>query len=173
MVEIGARRGQTRALANRLSAQGMPLPDCGRVAPAADQLILGVRPGRWMPLSPVAQPGATVGLWRSAIAGLGSAVDLSSGLAALHLQGPATTAVLAQSCRLDLTGEAFAPGRAAATILAQVPATLAALPSGLLLLTPVTTARHLYEWLLHAARGFRVEQRADLTLNDILRRENP
>ncbi len=168
LVEIGARRGQAPALTALLNAQGVPTPACGRVAAAPAQLVLCVRPERWLRLSPPAQPGTTAGAWRAATAGRGIAVDLSSGLAVLHLRGPAVAEVLARSCRLDLEG-ALPVGHAAATVLAQVAATLAALPSGLLLLTPATTARHVREWLLEAARPFGAEEDSELILNDVLR----
>jgi sarcosine oxidase gamma subunit len=62
--------------------------------------------------------------------------------------------MLARGCRLDLEPTLFPPGRAAATIIAQVPVTLAALASGMLLLTPATTGRHLRHWLAATARPF-------------------
>ncbi|HEV2286622.1 MAG TPA: hypothetical protein VGR80_11320, partial [Steroidobacteraceae bacterium] len=81
-------------------------------------------------------------------------VDLSGALAAFLLAGPAVPGMLARGCRLDLRPAAFPTGSAAATIMVQVPATLAALSAGVLILTPATTARHLYEWLLETARPF-------------------
>jgi sarcosine oxidase subunit gamma len=84
-------------------------------------------------------------------------VDLSSGLAAMWLEGPACREALARGCRLDLHPSAFPSGHAAATIMAQVAVILVALSSGVLLLTPATTSRHFSEWLAHAAAPFYFE----------------
>jgi sarcosine oxidase gamma subunit len=59
-----------------------------------------------------------------------------------------------RGCRLDLDPDVFPAGSAAATIMAQVSVTIMALSSGVLLLTPATTARHFYEWLASAAKPF-------------------
>jgi hypothetical protein len=48
--------------------------------------------------------------------------------------------------------------------MAQVAVILAVLPSGLLLLTPATTARHLREWLASTAKPFGLVPRADVTV---------
>jgi sarcosine oxidase subunit gamma len=83
---------------------------------------------------------------------MGSAVDLSSALAVLHLAGPMARELVARSCRVDLHESAMPSGRAVATVMAQVAVTIAAIPSGMLLLTPATTARHFREWLLASAK---------------------
>ena len=79
-------------------------------------------------------------------------MDLSSGLALLHLAGPMARELLARSSRVDLQETGLPVGRAVATVMAQAAVTIAAIPSGLLVLTPSTTARHLREWLLASAR---------------------
>jgi sarcosine oxidase, subunit gamma len=121
---------------------------------SADHLALCVRPDRWLILSPPASAGASAGVWQAACAGLGIALDLSSGLTALQLAGPAAREVLVRGCRLDLDPDAFPVGAAAATIMVQVSVILVALPSGLLLLTPASTARHVREWLVSTAKPF-------------------
>ena len=73
---------------------------------------------------------------------------------AFFLEGPAVRELLARACRLDLDAGAFPVGRAAATIMVQVPAILARLTPGMLLLTPATTAQHLREWLVETSRPF-------------------
>ena len=95
-------------------------------------------------------------------------VDLSSGLAVLHLCGPEARAVLARSCRLDLDPKHFPTGRAAATIVAQVSTVIVATPRGLLLLTPSSTARHFREWLLATGRPFGIGPPCDVSLADLL-----
>ena len=91
-------------------------------------------------------------LWQAACASAGSAVDLSSALAMLHLSGPRARELLARSCRVDLHEHSLPAGRAIATVMAQVAVTIATIPSGLLLLTPATTARHFREWLIASAK---------------------
>jgi sarcosine oxidase subunit gamma len=106
-------------------------------------------------------------MWQTRCAGRGAAVDLSSALAAFHLAGPAAREVLARGCRLDLDREAFPSGHAAATMMAQVSTVLAALPSGLLLLTPSSTARHFRDWLASSAKPFGCVEGRDGSLEDL------
>jgi len=171
IVEVSARCGRAADLAALAREMGSPLPAFGRAAIAGGRLALCVRPERWLLLEARAPAGTTAALWQAACAGYGVAVDLSSGLAALHLAGAAARAMLARTCRLDLDPCVFAQGVAAATIMAQVPATLASLPSGLLLLTPSTTARHLREWLAAAGKAFGLSSEPDLTLAELLGRD--
>jgi sarcosine oxidase subunit gamma len=116
--------------------------------------VLCVRPERWLLLTAPGAPGAALSGWRGACSGCAVALELSSALSALHLEGPAVPEVLARGCRLDLHPEAFVPGSAAATYLAQVPVLLASLSAGWLLLTPSSTVRHFREWLGATARPF-------------------
>jgi heterotetrameric sarcosine oxidase gamma subunit len=164
IVEIVALRHRTRDLQSIALSRGLQLPPLGRVAIAPDQLSLCVRPDRWLLLTPPASPGATAGAWQTACAGVGAAIDLSSGLTALQLAGRAAREVLVRVCRLDLDPDAFPVGAAAATIMVQVSVTLAVLPSGLLLLTPSSTARHLRDWLTCTARPFGLMPPSDPTL---------
>ncbi|MGH8267018.1 MAG: sarcosine oxidase subunit gamma family protein [Steroidobacteraceae bacterium] len=164
IVEIAARANGAPGLESVAVGRALELPALGQIALAPDQLALGVRPGRWLLLSAPAAPGAAAAIWQAACAGVGAAVDLSSGLAGLHLGGPAAREILARACRLDLDLSAFPAGRAAATIMVQVSVVLAALPSGLLLLTPATTARHVREWLTSTGKPFGLTARADVTV---------
>ena len=166
-IELAAFSGRAAELAGIAERRGLPLPAFGRVACAAGQMVLSVRPQRWLVLSAPQAAGATADLWHSAGAGVGAAIDLSSAQTALHLAGPAVRELLARSCRLDLDPDAFPPGSAAATIMMQVSVMLAALPSGLLLLTPATTARHVREWLLAAATPFGLIPLPEMSLNDL------
>lgn len=168
IVELAARRACDRALQARAGECGLALPLPGEAARAGDQLLLCVRPQRHLLLSPAAAPGVTAAHWQAACAGVGTAVDLSSGLTALHLAGPAARAVLVRSCRLDLDPQAFPAGAAAATLIAQVSAILVALSSGLLLLTPASTAAHLRDWLAARAKPFGFMLRPDVTVAALL-----
>ncbi len=150
----------------------------------APALVLCVRPDRWLLLSPPAAPAAdaapgspqpaessaaVVAAWSAATAGVGAAVDLSAGLTALLVRGSAVRDVLARACRLDLHPTVFPVGHAAATQMVQVSVILVALPSGMLLLTPSTTARHVREWLAATAQPFGFAPRAAISLGSILR----
>jgi len=68
---------------------------------------------------------------------------------------------------IELHPDAFTPGRVAASHMAQVPVTLAALPAGWLLLTPSTTARHFREWLASTARPFGLAARTGATVASV------
>jgi len=164
VVEIAAFHGRAPELERIAGARGLDLPPPGQLARASRPLALCVRPARWLLLAPPASPGATAAHWQAACGRMGAAVDLSSGLVAWHLAGPQVREVLSRACRLDLDPEVFPAGRAAATIMAQVAVILAVLPSGLLLLTPATTARHLREWLASTAKPFGLVLRADVTV---------
>lgn len=164
IVQIAVLRGRAPELERIARDRGLQLPALRRAAIAADQLALCARPERWLLLSSPAFPGATAGVWQAACAGFGAAVNLSCGLTALHLAGSAVREVLVRACRLDLDPHAFPVGTVAATIMVQVSVILAALPSGLLLLTPSTTARHFREWLVSTAAPFGLMLQSDMPL---------
>jgi heterotetrameric sarcosine oxidase gamma subunit len=164
IVEIAALRGGAPALQEVASRRAAPLPPRGRVGLLAGGLILSVRPERWLILFPPAAPGAVAQSWAGACAGCGVALELSSALTALHVSGAAVREVLKRGCRLDLEPPSFPTGSAAATIIVQVPVVLAALASGVLLLTPSSTARHFREWLAAAARPFGLMPYAGVTV---------
>jgi sarcosine oxidase subunit gamma len=151
----------------RRRVAGLELPAFGRVTRAAQQVVLSVRPGRWLVLSSPLAPGVAAEQWALACANQGSIVELSSALAVFALGGARAAEVLTRGCRLDLDAEVFQTGRAAATIMAQVSVILAAVPAGLLLLTPSSTARHVREWLTATARPFGVAGEAELPFSDI------
>jgi heterotetrameric sarcosine oxidase gamma subunit len=173
IVELAALRGRVRELESLAGQRRLPLPRLGCAVGSADQLTLCVRPARWLLLARCASPGVTASAWQAACAGFGTAVDLSCGLTALHLAGPAAREVLVRGCRLDLDPRAFPVGTAAATVIAQVSAILASLSSGLLLLTPSSTARHMGEWLTAAAQPFGFAPRSDLTVTALSGDQRP
>jgi sarcosine oxidase subunit gamma len=154
IIELAALRERTQVLKALAARRGLALPSAGWIITARETLVLCVRPERWLLLAAPNSPGAALAGWRTACAGCAAAIELSSALTALYLAGPAVPEVLARGCRLDLHQQAFLPGSAAATHMAQVPVTLAALSAGWLLLTPSTTARHFSEWLGASARAF-------------------
>ena len=75
--------------------------------------------------------------------------------------------------RLDLHPAAFAPGSAAASSMAQVPVTIAALSAGWLLLTPASTARHFSEWLTATAGPFGFTGAAGVTVASLSGERTP
>jgi len=164
IVELAALREREYVLKALTGRRGVSLPHFGRLAAAGDTLALCVRPQRWLLLSAPLAPGLTAAAWQAPCAGMAAVVDLSSALVAVHLSGPRAREALARSCRLDLDPDVFPPGHAAATIMAQVGAILAAVPAGMLILTPASTARHLHEWLVSAARPFGLAPRADVSV---------
>jgi heterotetrameric sarcosine oxidase gamma subunit len=168
IVELGAHRGGTAGLAAIAAERGLVLPALGHAAIAGERLALAVRPGRWLVLEAADGQPIPCAQWEAACAGNGTAVDLSAGLAVLRLCGPEARAVLARSCRLDLDPKHFPAGRAAATIIAQVATVIVAIPRGLLLLTPSTTARHFREWLLATGRPFGIGSPRDVNLAEVL-----
>jgi heterotetrameric sarcosine oxidase gamma subunit len=147
VLQLGVRRGAHVALAGRLQPQGLVLPEPRALSRAPGGLVLALRPQRWLLLLPPAPPGASCAHWAGLCADLGFVVDLSAGLRAQLLTGTGSAALLAHGCRLDLAAGSFPVGRIAATSIAQTPVVLAAVPRGLLLLTPATLAQHFTEWL--------------------------
>jgi heterotetrameric sarcosine oxidase gamma subunit len=168
ILELAAFGGAAPELVRRGGEAGWALPPLGRVSAAPAGLALAVRPERWlMVLAPHAR-GTSATRWQGLLGTSGAVVELSAGLAALCLAGASAREVLKRGCRLDLDPEVFAEGSAAATQMAQVGVTLAALPGGLLLLTPASTARHLREWLMHAGRAFGIAAVSDVTVAAVL-----
>lgn len=162
IVEIAAYRRGARELEHVAARRGVRFPSLGRVSAGPDHLALAVRPDRWLVLTAPVAAGAAAADWRAAGAPFGAAIDQSSGLAALHLAGPAVRETLARGCRLDLHPDVFPAWHAGASLIAQVAVIVAALPAGWLLLTPATTARHFHAWLASAARPFGLNLRSDL-----------
>jgi heterotetrameric sarcosine oxidase gamma subunit len=160
VVEIAAWRSRGADVLAQAARRGLRLPAFGEAAVGSDRIALCVRPDRWLLLGPQARPGERAAAWQDDCRSLATVVDLSSALAVLRLSGPAAREVLARGCRLDLDPGIFRAGQAAATVIAQVAVTVVALSSGVLLLTPATTARHFEDWLAAAATPFGFELRA-------------
>ncbi len=164
ILEVAAFGGAAPELARRGAQAGWALPPLGRVSVAPAGLALAVRPERWLiALAPQA-PGTSAAHWQGLVGTTGAVVERSAGLAAFFLAGAPAREVLRRGCRLDLDPGVFAAGCAAATQIAQVAVTLAALPGGLLLLTPASTARHLREWLMQVGRAFGIAAVSDVTV---------
>jgi heterotetrameric sarcosine oxidase gamma subunit len=167
VVELAAFRHRAAELERLAAKRNIALAAPGDLVTHSGGLTLSVRPGRWLLLAPPTAPGESAARWAEASRGCGALVDLSSALAAFLLRGPAVEEMLARACRLDLETHAFPVGRAAATIMVQVPAVLARLTPGMLLLTPATTARHLREWLVATSRPFGLARAPDATVSEL------
>ena len=171
IVELAPFRGRASEVERLVAERGIPLPGRGGVLARAGRAALSVRPERWLLLEPRASPGASAAAWQG-LNGNAAVVDQSAALAAFLLAGPALGEMLARGCRLDLATDAFPVGSAAATIMVQVPAILARLRRGMLLLTPATTARHLREWLVATSQPFGLALGVDVGMSE-LERESP
>lgn len=167
VLELGARRDAEERLGELIAAQGASLPSPGRWQRVANGMLLAVRPKRWLLLLPPAAAGRAAAQWQERTHAHAFTVELSAGLRALFASGTAVREVLARGCRLDLADGNFAPGSAAATVIAQLAVTIAAVPRGLLLLTPATTARHFGEWLHATAQPFGLAEAADVTVASV------
>jgi len=167
LVELVAFRERAGDLGQLAAERGLGLPGPGELVAGPEGLTLSVRPGRWLLLSRPVAAGESARHWAEASRGRCAVADLSSAVAAFLLRGPAVGEMLARACRLDLEPRAFPVGRAAATIMVQVPAILARLTPGMLLLTPATTALHLREWLVQASRPFGLALASDATVSEL------
>jgi len=167
LIELAAFRERDGELEQLAAERSLTLPGPGGIVARPQSLVLSVRAARWLLLSPPEAAGESAARWAEASRGRSAVVDLSSALAPFLLRGPAVRELLARACRLDLDASAFPVGRAAATIMVQVPAILARLTSGMLLLTPATTAQHLREWLVEASRPFGLALARDATVSEL------
>lgn len=167
VTELAALRGRVPELERIAASRGLRLPPTGHAVVTSDALVLSVRPERWLLVTSPAPAGATADNWRVLGVGAAAAVDQSAGLAVLQLAGSNVREVLARGCRLDLAADSFASGRAAATSMAQVATILVAVTSGVLILTPASTARHLHEWLSTTARPFGLAARGHVSVSTL------
>ncbi len=167
VLEVAALRQGAAAAEGFGRACGEPLPRFGSARIDSPTLALCVRPSRWLLVAPrspsPASPRAVT--WRAGCGAQVAVTELSSALAAFIAAGPRLRELLARGCRLDLDPEVFPAGSAAASVMVQVPVVLAALPRGMLLLTPASTAQHFAEWLEAAARPFGPAQ--NLTIDEL------
>lgn len=173
VVELVAFRARATDLARLAAGRDLALAAAGAAAARSGRLTLSVRPERWLLLTTPAAAGESAALCQEMCRGSGAVVDLSSALAAFLLAGPAVCEMLARACRIDLETHAFPKGRAAATIMVQVPAILAQLTAGMLLLTPATTARHLREWLVETSRPFGLALAPDVSVSALCGESSP
>lgn len=154
LVQVAPWRGGEDALAERLRHSGWELPMLGKAwFGAAGRTAIAVRPQRWLlleetPHAKAVETASTALL--AAVGDVGAAVDISAARHLWRFSGTDARERLAAGCRLDLHPAAFPPGRAAATLIAQVNTILVALPESWMMLAPTSTAVHFGEWLERA-----------------------
>ena len=156
LVQLMARKDKANALAVAIKAAfGLDLPPPGRWAAGAQADATWVQPGGWLLESEPSAPGAFRAQVAAATAGLGAAVDQSSGRSVIRFAGAPARSVLATCCRLDLHPRAFRPGSAAMTRIAHVACgiRLADATPTFDLIIGSTYARWLIEELLEASAG--------------------
>lgn len=153
LVQVTPWRGREALLAERLQAAGWPLPMLGKAWFGDGQrTAMSVRPQRWLLLDETPRNPTTGSADFHAdilqiVGDAGAVVDMSAARHLWRLQGATAREQLAAGCRLDLHESAFPPGRAAATLIAQVNTLVIAAPTGWMMLAPTSTARHFNEWL--------------------------
>ncbi|GGD10623.1 sarcosine oxidase subunit gamma [Aureimonas glaciei] len=120
LATVTLRRGAEAALPDRLSETfGMALPTGPKISGADGLSLVGTGPRSWLAIGAGGDPhfAATLG---TALAGVASVCDQSSGYGVLRLSGPAVRALLAKGVPLDLDPSAFSPGDSAVTLAGHV-----------------------------------------------------
>jgi sarcosine oxidase subunit gamma len=157
LVQVIARRGRDRAVADRLGLD--PAPGLASALPAGAALWLA--PGSWMVIAAGCEEGALLRDLRAQLQDLAAVADQSQGRAVLRLTGPRTRDVLAKGCRLDLHPRAFRARSCASTVMAQISVTLHQIDEHPTydLYVPAGYALDFLAWLRAAAAefGYRIE----------------
>ena len=154
---VGIRVAPASPASARIGARlGAALPEaCGQVASSGRHSALWLGPDEWLVVSE-AEPGELVAELRAALAGdHGAVVDVSANRTTLELSGPAARETLEKGCPADLHPRSFAPGRAVATTLGQVPVLFWQTGEGTYRVLPRSSfADHVARWLLDAVTEY-------------------
>lgn len=114
--------GDARAASEKIkSAFGIGLPATGRAAAAALVNIAWTGAGAWLATSPEADLAARLG---SVLGESAATIDQTDGRCLFRVGGRDVRRTLEKGTTLDLHPRAFAPGHAAATVIAHIPATI-------------------------------------------------
>jgi sarcosine oxidase subunit gamma len=139
---------------------GLALPGPLAASLGNGYALLWMTPKEWLLELPAAQAhgvqAALAARLGPALAAATAAVtDVSDAFAAFDVSGDRAADVLMTACSLDLTPGAFAAGRAARTLVADVPAVIfrPAPAPGLRCLVDRSFAAHLRRWLAQAGQG--------------------
>lgn len=139
----------------------VPLPlEPNRVTAMREVRTLWLAPGEWLITVPDgAVPELPARLARALEGGRAILTDLSSSRAVIAIAGDRARDLLEKGCGLDLHPRAFVPGHCAQTVFAGVPVILDQTGAAAYrLFVRRSTARWLTEWLIDAAKEFRVTE---------------
>jgi sarcosine oxidase subunit gamma len=124
LASVLARKGQTRALAQRVREHcGIELPQGPRRAAAGDLAFVGTAPASWLAVHESAG-NALVSALRAAFSDLACISDQSDAYGVLRLSGRRVREALAKLVPIDVHERAFAIGGVAATVAGHIAVTL-------------------------------------------------
>jgi len=150
-------RLSARALpgAGDIRIAGQPLPQAPNSWSGDDPVICCVAPDTWLLLSALHGPAELEAAVHAGRADrLCTIVDLSDAHAALALEGPDATAILARGCGLGLSESGFGPDACTNTRFAQLPVLLRrAARQRFELIADRSVAQYLVDWIEDAAAG--------------------
>jgi sarcosine oxidase, subunit gamma len=145
-------------------ANGQPFVLAGEKLPsqvgamiAGPTRVLCVGPEEWLLVSEEYDPRSLCEHFGPDLAARGLVlIDLTDGVAAFELKGPAARNLLSKGCGLDLHPSGFPAGRCARTRLAQLPVTVVCLDDTprFELYVGRSYAHYLHSWLTDAAVGY-------------------
>ncbi len=137
---------------------GVALPLTPNTTAQGDGLLaIWLGPDEWLLLADQNEPNAVVAELQAALTGrFASVVDISAGQTVIRLRGPATCAVLARGCALNLDPSTFPPGACVQTLLARAQALLVAVDAAptIDILVRRSFAPYVAAWLEDSGREF-------------------
>lgn len=145
---------EAAAIAAVAQATGLQLPfePCGLVT--GEPYGFWLAPKRWLIVATEGDRFALAAALADRCQGKAIAADVSDGLAAIDLEGPRATDLLAMGCAIDLSAEAFDVTRAVRSPIGQVPALIYRRPTGWRLHLDRSWLDHFWLWLEKAATAF-------------------
>ncbi|MGE0798696.1 MAG: sarcosine oxidase subunit gamma [Lautropia sp.] len=133
---------------------GLALPAANRYAGDAQLAAIWLGPDQWLLTAPDGRNDALLAALGEALHGLHhAATDVSANRTVIEISGSDARPVLAKGCTLDLHAAAFAPPRAAQTLLARSQVILQCLDAAPVFRIYVRNsfAQYAAEWLIDAA----------------------
>jgi sarcosine oxidase subunit gamma len=121
---IHARKAGETQLAEQFRAEfGLNPPDGPRSVSSSKIVLLGLGPSRWLAVATSAETGIAEALER-AVAGCGSLIDQTDGLALLCVSGARTRDMFAKGLPIDLHDSSFAVGDVAVSTIDHISVTI-------------------------------------------------
>jgi heterotetrameric sarcosine oxidase gamma subunit len=121
LASVVALRNSSGALARRVhEVFGFEPPPEPRYIGRGEIAFAWTGPAQWLAIGAGVQGDALVARLRAELSSLASISDQTDGRAVIRLRGPDVRSLLAKGLPIDLHPRAFAPGRAAVTVLGQV-----------------------------------------------------